>query len=58
LDSPKTPAIGDHQTRAMLAAWRRDYNEARPHSALKWMTPAAYIIDDGSDQPQTLVMTG
>jgi putative transposase len=28
--------------RAMLSAWRDDYNKARPHSALKWMTPAAY----------------
>jgi putative transposase len=28
--------------RAVLEAWRRDYNEARPHSKLGWMTPAAY----------------
>src|SRR6202012_3189819 len=28
--------------RTMLAAWRKDYNEGRPHSALKWMTPVAY----------------
>ena len=28
--------------RRMLDAWRDDYNKARPHSALKWMTPAAY----------------
>ena len=25
--------------RAVLEAWRRDYNEARPHSKLGWMTP-------------------
>jgi putative transposase len=25
--------------RAMLEAWRRDYNEERPHSELGWMTP-------------------
>jgi putative transposase len=29
-------------TRAVLEAWRRDYNEARPHSKLGWMTPQAY----------------
>ena len=28
--------------RAVLAAWRRDYNEERPHSRLGWMTPRAY----------------
>ena len=28
--------------RAVLAAWRRDYNKQRPHSKLGWMTPCAY----------------
>ena len=28
--------------RAMLEAWRRDYNEVRPHSKLGWMTPRDY----------------
>ena len=28
--------------RAVLAAWRRDYNEERPHSKLGWMTPRSY----------------
>ena len=28
--------------RAVLAAWRRDYNEQRPHSKLGWMTPCTY----------------
>ena len=28
--------------RAALEAWRRDYNEERPHSKLGWMTPRAY----------------
>jgi putative transposase len=28
--------------RAVLEAWRRDYNEERPHSKLGWMTPGAY----------------
>jgi putative transposase len=28
--------------RVVLAAWRRDYNEHRPHSKLGWLTPSAY----------------
>jgi putative transposase len=28
--------------RAVLEAWRRDYNEQRPHSKLGWLTPGAY----------------
>jgi len=28
--------------RALLEAWRRDYNEDRPHSKLGWLTPLAY----------------
>ena len=27
---------------AVLEAWRRDYNEERPHSKLGWMTPRDY----------------
>ena len=29
-------------TRAALEAWRADYNTARPHSRLGWMTPTTY----------------
>ena len=25
-----------------IEAWRQDYNEARPHSALAWSTPSEY----------------
>jgi putative transposase len=28
--------------KAKIAAWRIDYNEARPHSALDWATPAEF----------------
>lgn len=28
--------------KAKIAAWRREYNESRPHSALDWATPAEY----------------
>lgn len=28
--------------RAVVSAWRRDYNEARPHSALNYQSPAEF----------------
>jgi putative transposase len=28
--------------RAMLAAWKHDYNTARPHSGLGWLTPSEF----------------
>ena len=28
--------------RAKIEAWRRHYNESRPHTSLGWMTPAEY----------------
>ena len=28
--------------RAKIEAWRRDYNESRPHTSLGWMTPVEY----------------
>ena len=34
----------DHARRA-LAGWVRDYNERRPHSALQYLTPAAYAAN-------------
>ena len=27
---------------AKIEAWRQDYNESRPHSALEWATPAEF----------------
>lgn len=30
------------EARRVLEAWRRDYNESRPHSALNELTPAEY----------------
>lgn len=30
------------QARAIVAAWRRDYNECRPHSSLDDLTPAEF----------------
>jgi putative transposase len=28
--------------KAKIAAWRTEYNESRPHSALDWATPAEF----------------
>jgi putative transposase len=28
--------------RAKIEAWRRDYNESRPHTSLGWKTPNEY----------------
>ena len=28
--------------RAKIEAWRRDYNESRPHMSLGWLTPVEY----------------
>jgi putative transposase len=30
------------EARAIIGAWRRDYNENRPHSAIGYLTPAEY----------------
>lgn len=30
------------QARLALEEWRRDYNTVRPHSRIRWLTPAAY----------------
>uniref|UniRef100_UPI00242FE269 integrase core domain-containing protein n=1 Tax=Pandoraea pnomenusa TaxID=93220 RepID=UPI00242FE269 len=30
------------QARVVIAAWRQDYNEARPHSALNYQSPAEF----------------
>jgi len=43
--------------RAVLEAWRRDYNERRPHSKLGWLTPQAYAqaLAGNGGRPAALV---
>jgi putative transposase len=38
--------------RAVLEAWRQDYNAARPHSRLGWLTPLAYAACLQASSPQ------
>jgi putative transposase len=33
--------------RSKIEAWRRDYNECRPHTSLGWMTPAEFASSVG-----------
>jgi len=44
--------------RALIAQWRRDYNEARPHSSLERMPPAEFAAlyrSNSSDTAQTKI---
>jgi len=45
------------QIRAVLDAWRLDYNAYRPHSRLGWMTPSAYAetLNPQRDRSATLL---
>ena len=48
--------------RTKIEAWRRDYNESRPHTALGWLTPAEYAasagVNPGGCRPETLAEAG
>ena len=45
--------------RAVIAAWRRDYNEARPHSSIGRIPPAEFAlrhrVRTGNDTPKEIV---
>ena len=40
------------QARAVLEAWRQDYNAERPHSRLGWLTPQVYAASRQAPSPQ------
>jgi putative transposase len=40
------------EARATVAAWRRDYNECRPHSAIGYLTPAEFAARHRNDSPE------
>lgn len=47
--------------RAVLDAWRRDYNTERPHSRLGWLTPIAYaacLQAPSSHRDRPLLLSG
>ncbi len=35
------------EARRIIAAWRKDYNEERPHSSLNYLTPAEFAVQSG-----------
>jgi putative transposase len=43
------------EARIMLAAWKHDYNTARPHSRLGWLTPSEFAK---SHTPEQAMATG
>src|SRR3546814_14645610 len=47
----------DH-ARTVIAAWAEDYNQARPHSALGYETPAAFAAELHKQWPAPLTPSG
>ena len=45
------------EAKAKIEAWRRDYNESRPHQALNEMTPAAFARQAGHLENTTRFLT-
>ncbi len=46
------------QARILIAAWRRDYNQHRPHSSLDYLTPAEFAAKHRSSDPDDPVGKG
>jgi putative transposase len=44
------------KARTQIQAWRTDYNQARPHSALAYMTPNEFAALIAQRQPQPTMM--
>jgi hypothetical protein len=40
--------------RAVIAQWRTDYNERRPHSALGYLTPREFAVLSGARARQRI----
>lgn len=55
----ETLFVGLDHARKAIASWVADYNERRPHSALRYQTPAAYAATLlRQSQPETLACAG
>lgn len=46
------------QARILIAAWRRDYNQHRPHSSLDYLTPAEFAAKHRASDPDAPVGEG
>lgn len=46
------------QARILIAAWRRDYNQHRPHSSLDYLTPAEFAAKHRASDPDDTVGEG
>lgn len=46
------------QARILIAAWRKDYNQHRPHSSLDYLTPAEFAAQHRSSDPDDPVGKG
>ena len=46
------------QARILITAWRRDYNQHRPHSSLDYLTPAEFAAKHRSSDPDNPVGKG
>lgn len=44
------------EARILIAAWRRDYNQQRPHSALDYLTPAEFAAKHRASSPDQPVV--
>jgi putative transposase len=45
-------------SREVIEAWRKDYNEARPHGSLEGLSPKEYLENIGELYPQLALTTG
>jgi putative transposase len=41
-----------------LEDWRRDFNEVRPHSSIRWKTPAEYAAELATRRAKALERCG
>ena len=41
--------------RAVIGAWRRNYNEARPHMSLGYLTPAEFAARCRASSPDNAI---
>lgn len=47
-----------NHAREVIEEWRKDYNEARPHSSLDGLTPKEYLENNGVVYPQLALVVG